>query len=94
MAAEAGRKPWVKAAHEQQHGVLQQIRGSLIVDLSKALEVHFGSGADVPADISACVAAGEKVIMAREHDLRMADVAGWLAVEKFSLDPLCASESE
>ena len=65
-----------------------------MVDLSKALEATFGSGVDVPADITACITAGEKVIAVRERDLRMADSASWLAVEKFSSDPLCANESE
>ena len=46
------------------------------------------------ADISACIAAGEKVIVTREFDLRMADVCSWLAVEKFFSDPLCANELE
>ena len=48
----------------------------------------------MPADISACIAAGEKVIGTREFDLRMADVCSWLAVEKFSSDPLYANELE
>ena len=34
------------------------------------------------------------MIATRERDLRMADVAGWCAVEKFTSDPLCANESE
>ena len=70
------------------------MRGSLITDLSKALESSFGSGADVPVDIAACISAGEKMIATRERDLRMADVAGWRAVEKFTSDPLCANKSE
>ena len=74
--------------------MLQKVRSSLITEISLALESHFGSGADVPADIAACIAAGEKVIADRERELRMADMAGWRAVEKFTSDPLCTNESE
>ena len=45
VALEARRKPWVKAAHQNQHEVLQKVRSSLITDISKALESAFGSGA-------------------------------------------------
>ena len=94
VATEARRTPWLKVAHQRQYEVLQWIRGSLIIDLSKALEATFGSRVDVPADITACITAGEKVIAMRERHLRMADMFSWLAVEKFSSDPLCANESE
>ena len=93
VAVEARRTPWLKIAHQHQYEVLQRVRASLITDLSKAQESAFGSGVDVPADITACSRAGEKVIAVRERDLRMADVSSWLAIEKFSSDPLCANES-
>ena len=94
VAAEAVRPSWAKEGNKRQYDVLQKIKGVFSLDLAKALEVTFGSGADVPSDISAVVAAGEKLIAARERDLRMADAASWLAVEKFTSDPLCANESE
>ena len=94
VAAEAGRTPWSKPGHQRQHEVLQKIRGVFVVNLAKALEATFGSRADIPLDILAVVAADEKSIATREPDPRMADSASWLAVEKFSSDPLCANESK
>ena len=94
VASETGRMSWSKLGHQCQYEVLQRIRGVFIMDLAKVLEVVFGSGADGPLGISAVIAAGEKLIAARERDIRMAENAGWLAVEKFSSDPLCANESE
>ena len=64
VASETVRTAWSKPGHQRQYEVLQRIRGVFIVDLAKALEAVFGSGADVPLDISAVVAAGEKLIAA------------------------------
>ena len=93
VALQERRKPWLKLAHQNQHEVLQKVKGSLITDISLALNTHFGSRANVPADIVACITAGEKVVADREKELRMADVAGWRAVKKFVADPLCDNES-
>ena len=57
VAAEAVRPSWAKEGNKRQYDVLQKIKGVFSLDLAKALEVTFGSGADVPSDISAVVTA-------------------------------------
>ena len=90
---EKQRKPWMKMAHQKQHEVLKKVKSTLVTDLALALDTHFGSRADVPADLLAILSAGEKVLEDRERELRMADVAGWRAVDKFVADPLCDRET-
>ena len=73
--------------------MLKKVKSSLVTDLALALDTHFGSRVDVPADLLAILSAGEKVLEDRERELRMADVAGWRAVDKFVADPLCDGET-
>ena len=73
--------------------MLKKVKSSLVTDLALALDTHFGSRADVPADIVACLSVGEKVLEDRERELCMADVAGWRTVDNFVADPLCDGET-
>ena len=80
-------------ANQKQQEVLKNVKSSLVTDITLALDTHFGSRVDVPADLLAILSAGEKVLEDRERELRMADVAGWRAVDKFVADPLCDGET-
>ena len=73
--------------------MLKKVKTVLVTDLALALDTHFGSRADVPADLLTILATGEKVLEERGRELRMADVAGWRAVDKFVSDPLCDGET-
>ena len=75
-------------AHQKQHKVLKKVKSSLVTDITLALDTHFGSREDVPADLLAILSSGEKVLEDRERELSMADVAGWRAV-----DSLCDGET-
>ena len=92
-AQEKQKKAWNKTAHQKQDEVLKKVKAVLVSDLSMALNTHFGSREDVPADLLTIITTGEKVLEDRSRELRMADVAGWKAVEKFVSDPLCDGET-
>ena len=61
-AQEKQRKPWNKTAHQKQDEVLKKVKAVLVTDLATALDTHFGSREDVPADLLTIITTGEKVL--------------------------------
>ena len=86
-------QPWNKKNHEKQAEFNATVKETLVLKMEESLEEYF-QGREVPPELSEVLEAGKKLLDQRERELRMADAASWLAVERYRQNPLCLDDAD